>query len=573
MPSIRQLIIKNFRSINHLEWWPRPGLNCLIGPGDSGKSTVLDAIDLVLCARRSVTFTDGDFYRGDFAQPIEIFATIGDLEAELQNYEFYGNVLRGLETQTNKLFDEPRHGLETVLTIRLRVGSDLEPDWTLFSDRAETMGLECRLKWKHRALVSPNRLGVISYYHLTWGSGSVLPRLSDDGFDANGTLASASRAARAAFPASLAGGVQQVVTKVQAVATSLAVNIQGVKASLDSQSVALSNGAISLHDSYNTPLRQLGTGSTRLLVSGLQKVASASSIFLVDEAEYGLEPFRISKFLHQLGAKEIVPGKQVFLTTHSPYVLRELQALQLHVLRKSTGVPFPPPDSAYSHKVFSLNGREIEQATLRSCAEAFFARKVIVAEGKTEIGIVRGVDLYFEDQGSPTILEKAVYCADGGGDNMFQRASVFQSLLYPTAIFKDSDKSEQHIGFAQQATTRDIEIYEWGNDWATEHALFCTCPSSVIPELLNLACSRKSEDAVNAHILEASNNEYSLEVCRTSFMDSMRIPLAKAAKSKSWFKDIEPAEWIARKIIGPNYQSFSSKLRTVIDGLFKWAGN
>lgn len=571
MPSIRHLIIKNFRSIRHLEWWPRSGLNCLIGPGDSGKSTILDAIDLVLGARRSIAFNDGDFCCGDFARPIEIFATIGDLEAELQNFEFYGNVLRGFNGQTSELFDEPRQGFETVLTLRLRVGSDLEADWTLFSERAEAMGIECRLKWKHRTLVSPNRLGVISHHHLTWGSGSVLPRLSDDAMDANETLASASRAARAAFPASLPAGVQQVVTKVQTVATGMAVNVQGVKASLDAKSVALSNGAISLHDCDNTPLRQLGTGSTRLLVSGLQKVASDSSIFLVDEAEYGLEPFRISKFLHQLGAKDTVPGKQVFITTHSPYVLRELQASQLHVIRKGTTVPFPPPHSEHSHKVFRLNGSDIEQATLRSCAEAFFAQKVIVAEGKTEVGIVRGADLFSETQGMPTILEKGVYCADGGGDNMFQRASVFRSLLYPTAIFKDSDIAEQHYGFTQQATTNGISIYEWGNGWATEHALFCTCPANVIPALLNLACIRKSEDAVNAHILKASNNAYSLEICRTRFIDEMRIPLANAAKRKSWFKDIEPAEWIARNIICPNYPSFLPGLRTVVDSLFQWA--
>ncbi|EOV2228542.1 ATP-binding protein [Klebsiella variicola subsp. variicola] len=42
--------IQNFRSIRLLTWQPSPGLNCLIGPGDSGKTTILDAIDLCLCA-------------------------------------------------------------------------------------------------------------------------------------------------------------------------------------------------------------------------------------------------------------------------------------------------------------------------------------------------------------------------------------------------------------------------------------------------------------------------------------------------------------------------------------------
>ncbi|MDF9176679.1 AAA family ATPase, partial [Enterobacter hormaechei] len=56
MPVIRQLEILNFRAVRQLKWSPSPGLNCLIGPGDTGKSTVLDAIDLALGARRSYAF-------------------------------------------------------------------------------------------------------------------------------------------------------------------------------------------------------------------------------------------------------------------------------------------------------------------------------------------------------------------------------------------------------------------------------------------------------------------------------------------------------------------------------------
>ena len=33
-----------------------------LGPGDSGKSSILDAIDLCLGARRTVGFADTDFY-------------------------------------------------------------------------------------------------------------------------------------------------------------------------------------------------------------------------------------------------------------------------------------------------------------------------------------------------------------------------------------------------------------------------------------------------------------------------------------------------------------------------------
>ena len=38
MARIRKIEIANFRGIQLLAWCPTPGINCLIGPGDSGKS-------------------------------------------------------------------------------------------------------------------------------------------------------------------------------------------------------------------------------------------------------------------------------------------------------------------------------------------------------------------------------------------------------------------------------------------------------------------------------------------------------------------------------------------------------
>lgn len=40
--------IEHFRGIKSLRWSPAPGMNCLIGPGDSTKTSILDAIELCL---------------------------------------------------------------------------------------------------------------------------------------------------------------------------------------------------------------------------------------------------------------------------------------------------------------------------------------------------------------------------------------------------------------------------------------------------------------------------------------------------------------------------------------------
>ncbi len=141
MSRIRALEIRNFRGIKKLTWYPSPGINCLIGLGDSGKSTILDAIDLCLGARRNIQFTDADFYLLDVDTPITITVTLGELHDALKNLDAYGMFVRGFDPATGKKEDEPHKDAETVCTLRLTVASDLEPSWTLVSERAEAQEL------------------------------------------------------------------------------------------------------------------------------------------------------------------------------------------------------------------------------------------------------------------------------------------------------------------------------------------------------------------------------------------------------------------------------------------------
>lgn len=571
MSVIRHLKIQHFRAIKELNWTPNPGLNCLIGPGDSGKSTVLDAIDLALGARRSYNFTDADFYRLNTDEPIMITITIGNLDDELMNVDKYGFFLRGFNHTSLEIHDEPHTGDETVLTIKLIVDTNLDPDWRLYSERAENDGLERRLPWKHKELLSPARLGTTTYQHLAWGSRSILNKLSEDTLDVSATLSQLGRQTRQHFADQQVEGVSDVLQKVQRIANRLGVPVGELKALLDVNGVSLTNGAISLHNDDYTPLRQLGTGSNRLLISGLQKAASKSNIILVDEAEYGLEPYRITRLLNELGSKEAQPTQQVFITTHSPYVLRELQAQQLHVLRKLSDAAQAFGNHDCSHKVYSLEGTEEQQSTLRVCAESFFSRAVIVCEGKTEVGFIRGIDLYSQDQNMRSINACGIHCADGGGDSMFARAEVFAQLGYPTALFKDSDKYQDHIVPSQQAINKGVCIYEWGNNSATEDVLFMSCSVSVIPLLLDIAINRKGQAAIEAHIAAYSQNQITLHACQNHFQDSYRSILARAANKKSWFKDIEPAESVARNVVAPNYAQFSTALTATTNQLFAWA--
>ncbi|MCE9858187.1 ATP-dependent nuclease [Raoultella planticola] len=568
MAVIRHISIQNFRTVRQAEWCPVPGLNCLIGPGDSGKSTIIDAIDLVLGARRSFPFSDADFHLMNTTTPICISITLGQLDDGLLNLEAYGRYFRGFNIENKEIHDEPQAGDETVLTLRMVVKDDLEPDWLLFSERTTAEGLEKRLQWKHREQLSPTRLGAASHHHLAWGNRSVLNKLSEEDFNVSATLAELSRQTRHSFAAQELPQLDAILTEVRTIANSLGVQVGELKALLDVNGVSLSNSAISLHNNDNTPLRMLGTGSTRLLVSGLQKAVGRPGTILIDEAEYGLEPYRISQLLHQLGSRDPEPTSQVFITTHSPYVLRELKATQLYVLRK-VNLPAPEP----SHIFLTLSGEDQEQATLRACAEAFFSKAVIVGEGGTEVGFIRGLDLYRQSRGRTGFQDQGAFATDGaGGEKYFKRAEVFARLGYRTALLKDSDIiSQAHRQKTEDCRASGVTIFEWGNGFSTEGALLTWCPVETIRDIVLLAAALNSQQQVDQHIQNCSQGAYNFEACTGEPTEEMRAPVARAAGNYGWFKTIGKAEDLAENIVGPAFVNFSQPFKAIIRDLLRWA--
>jgi len=570
MPRIRHLAIQNFRSIKALDWTPAPGVNCLIGPGDSGKSTILDAIDLCLGARRSISFGDMDFFGLDVSEPIRIAVTLGELPASLMDIDVYGDFLRGFDSVFDTVEDEPGAGLETVLTLLLQVGADLEPSWTLFSNRSLQQGLERGLPWKERTALSPARIGSFTSSNLSWSRGSVLNRLTDERAELGAQLAFAARQARANFGAQASPHLSQTLGIVQATAQSLGVAVGTMpQALLDSHSVSIGEGAIALHSEAGIPLRSLGTGSSRLLVAGLQRAAAAAApIALVDEVEYGLEPHRLMRLLDSLGAKETSPPLQAFLTTHSPVALRELSGEQLFVVR-------PRPAN---HVVLSAGSVDEIQSTLRADPEAFLAKSVIVCEGASEVGFVRGLDLWGVATKQPSFLALGgAYVNAGGGtpDNAFARATALMKLGYRVLVFIDADRPAAP-GVSGAYLQPGGNLATWRAGMALEDELFRCLPDTSIDALIAKAKERVGEDLMNQQLVAKSNGRTSLasiEALRPNspYPPDIRALLGEASRIKknSWFKSLTAYQSIVLDIVSQGYANAEASFKAVVDQL--WA--
>ena len=572
MARIRRLQIQNFRSIQSLDWIPSPGFNCLIGHGDSGKSSILDAIDLCLGARRNAPFGDTDFYQLDVAHPILITVTLGGLPDDLINLDSYGDFLRGFDHTNRALEDEPRFGIETVLTLQLKIESDLEPSWRLYSDRASQQGIERSLAWKDRARISPARIGSYANTNLSWSRSSILNRLTEERPALGGALAEAARDARNSFGVQAGAQLQRPLEIVTRTANYLGVPVgAAAQALLDAHAVSIGDGAIALHNDQGIPLRSLGTGSSRLLVAGLQRqVAQAASIALVDEVEYGLEPHRLIRFMDSLGAKDFPEPLQVFLTTHSPVALRELSGHQLFVVRPRQG----------HHEVRQAGTSDDVQSTLRADPEAFLAKRIVVCEGASEVGLMRGLDQYWGTLGRPSFLALGgAYVNVNGGspDNCYKRGSALLSLGYQVLVIVDADKPVNpaiqnafHQAGGQSAT--------WGQGRALEDELFACLPDTAIDRLLEKAIEVHDRGLVADHIRDRSKNNLNLEQIEAfraqaePYAPGTRsyLGLASRIRKNGWFKSVTTYEVIAKQIIGPNLRASRPDLQTTINRIRDW---
>jgi putative ATP-dependent endonuclease of OLD family len=564
MARIRCIDIRNFRCLKEFFWHPAPGVNCLIGPGDAGKSSVLDAIDFCLGARRNVQFSDADFYGLNVTDFVSISITLGELDDALKSMEAYGNYLRSYDAVSAKIDDEPENGAETVLTLNLTVKSDLEPVWTLISERAEAQGQARYLTWSDRLRLCPTRIGAFAENDLAWRRGSVLTKLSDEKAETSGALADAARKARIAFGDLAEKQLAATLDIVGETARDLGIVIgKQPKALLDAHSVSFSGGTIALHNEAGVPLRSLGTGSARLLVAGLQrKAAKEATVILIDEAEHGLEPHRIIRLLHSIGSKESSPPLQAFLTTHSPVIVRELSANQLTVLRQLKD----------GHAILKVGSKAGIQGTVRAFPEAFLASSIVVCEGASEVGILRGLDQFRASNGQTSMAAVGVSLVDANGcDNLYKRASAFKSLGYRTTVLRDDDKQPNKI--IEDLFVRTAgPIFKWRAGLALEDELFVCLPDAAVVKLLDCAIDLHGDTLVEEHIKSASRGESNLAACEEKVTSANRKLLAKACATKStpWFKSLSAMETIGREIVGPTLTESEAGFRAIVESVFGW---
>jgi hypothetical protein len=541
--------IQNFRGIKSLDWHIDGNIVCLVGPGDSTKTTVLDAIDYALSPRWNIPFADTDFYNGNTEDDILIEVSISGIPDELMTEDKFGLYTRGY-TGELVIIDDPADDSITILTVQLKVSDDLEPQWHLIKDGNPESK---RVSWRDREKLGMARLGENTNIHLTWGRGSALTKISQNNSKPSSAICLANRAACEALEEAPLEDLKESTKIVQGAVKDFGVNLGPLRAGLDTKAISIGTSTIALHEG-KIPLRGFGLGTKRLTALAIQQSGvGAKSIVLIDEIEHGLEPHRVRQLL-KIICGNMTPEDndfgQVMMTTHSPTPIVALPVEHLRFVKSYEGTTV----------IDKVNRGSIEalQSVVRSRSHALLSRKIIVCEGKTEEALCRVLDNYWAElHNDENFAYQGVVAVDGvGRTNGPSSAMEFKRIGYDVLYFGDSDKPIE----PNKTALKDagISVVLWEGEMATEERITTDLPLEYLQKFVNAAIEEFGEnrvlDAISTKLgatITSLGPDINKWIGEGYSEENIRSAVGLAAKKtlKGWFKNLNAGERLGEIVV------------------------
>jgi putative ATP-dependent endonuclease of OLD family len=396
---IRKLTIQRFRGIQAMTWRPAEGMNVILGGGDVGKTTVLEAITLLLSPSNTAVISEADYWARDSTQDFVIEAVmtltdacgIGSQNTFAWPWAWDGQdaVAPSADGNANvPMLSEP------VYRVRVRGTTELELAWEVIQPNDE---------FDHFSTAVRRRIGLVRIsaderndrdLRLVYGSAldrlladqalrarigkqvselNLHEALNDKGKDAINSLDT--RMADAALPSVLKLGLTAS---------------QGM-------SIGALIGLLATKNGVALPLTSWGAGTRRMAALEISSATEKEpSVTLIDEIERGLEPYRLRKLINILAEQR----GQIFLTTHSPVAITCAETAHLWYLDSQGAMGALPRD-----KIGPQQKRD---------PETFLARFAVIAEGPTEVGFLQYL-LEKAFGGNP--LDYGVRVCDGQGND------------------------------------------------------------------------------------------------------------------------------------------------------------
>ena len=410
--KICKVSINNFRGIKSGSVL-LDGNSVFVGDNNSGKSTIFEAIDLVMgpdrLSKRPV-IDEHDFYAGEYLideTPVEITIEVIVIDLSEEQLRHFGNYIEWWDTEQKELLQGPpaadteKETVVPALRLLFKGGYDLEEDdfdgQTYFAltvrDGGQSMKFQAKDKRNCgflylRTLRTGNRA-------LSLEKGSLLdiilqlkelrPKMWENVIDQlkDVSVATDPDLGLEDVLSSVQKSLSTIVSYETAESPRIKVSNMTREHLRKVLTVFLGSGSKdSKGAEYATPYYHQGTGTINTLVLTLLSMIAEikeNVIFAMEEPEIALPP-HIQK---RVVLSVIERSNQALFTSHSPYVIEELPPNHILVVSRKDGAlnvapaNMPPAVKAKSYR---------EEIRRRFC-ESLLARRVLITEGRTEYDV------------------------------------------------------------------------------------------------------------------------------------------------------------------------------------------
>jgi putative ATP-dependent endonuclease of the OLD family len=461
-PTIYHLAIKQFRGVEALSWHPAKGVNLILGGGDVGKTTILDAIGLLLSPTNTTNLSDTDYHLRNIDAGFVIEAVLslppdGGINGQFKAswpWEWNGN------DAVVPNADAADGNSEPVYRLRVRGTEDLElayeivqPDGT-----ADSLPVALRRSIGLVRLSGDDR----SDRDLRLVQGSALDRLLSDK-----SLRSriASQLAKTDVENQLTPAAQKALEDLddafekQGLPDILELSITGGPG----PSIASLIGLTADCSGVQLPLANWGAGTRRLAALAIaEQHQGEHPITLVDEIERGLEPYRQRSLVQRLQTGQ----SQVFITTHSPAAIAAASNAALWYVD-------------HDQQIGPLDAAKIARHRATD-PDTFLSRLAIICEGITEVGFVTA--LLERAFGSP-LQQHGIHLSDGGGHD--NTVLLLEALVDGGIRFGGfADDEGRHPGrWEKIAKAQGLLVFRW-EAGCIEQNVIGAVPEDKLEELL-----------------------------------------------------------------------------------------
>lgn len=490
--EIKRLKINNFRGIKTADIIINN--NCVfVGDNNAGKSTIFEAIDLVMgpdrLARHPV-INEHDFYAGEYIkngvpQEIVIEAIISELNEEQIRY--FGSFIEWWNKETAELIDGPpaeetdKEEVVPALRIVFKGSYDIDEDdfvgQTFFASTLREGTHEEHFKAKDkrkcgflylRTLRTGNRA-------LSLEKGSLLDivlQLKELRPQMWEKVISQLKGVSVASEPEL--GISDILLDVQKSLSTLVSYETADKPQVRVSNftrehlrkvltVFMGSGAVSEDGAeYASPYYYQGTGTINTLVLSLLSMIAdlkENVIFAMEEPEIALPPHIQKRIVLSVLEK----STQALFTSHSPYVLEEFDCGNVLVVSREDGIMKVVPAGLPP----AIKNKSYQEELRKRFCESLLARRVLIAEGRTEVDVysaaARKLQKLHPDQNLSFEL-LGISIINAGTDTQIAPLGNYYHQLNKK-VYAVFDKQEQSVSdeifkavdYAYEATEHGIE--------------------------------------------------------------------------------------------------------------------